>query len=148
MTLRLNRAQLDGFLVALVALDAVLSTVAIGFPERWSQTFHGLPYDDPAGLLRRTGAVWVAFTLLQAVARLRWQREPYWLPLVAGVRFTELFSDWATIFAARQVTTLGIVGLLLSPPANLGFGLILISSYRRLRVGPLPGGSLFTRPWS
>ena len=147
-TFHLNRAQVNLFLVALILLDVFLSTVAIGFPERWSETFHGLPYDDPAGLLRRTGAVWVAFTLLQAIALFRWQKQPYWLVLIAGVRFTELFSDWMTIFAAKQMTTLGTVGLLISPPGNLLFGLILISTYKRLKAGPIPGGSFFTRPWS
>ncbi len=147
-TFHLNRAQVNLFLVALVFLDIFLSTFAICFPERWSEFFHGLPYDDPAGLLRRTGAVWVAFTLLQVIALVRWQKQPYWLPLIAGVRFTELFSDWVTIFAAKQMTTLGTVGLLISPPGNLLFGLILISTYKRLKAGPIPGGSFFTRPWS
>lgn len=147
-TFHLNRAQVNVFLIALTLLDVVLSTVAIVFPEHWSQTFHGLPYEDPAGLLRRTGSVWVAFTLLQAIALFRWQKQPYWLPLIAGVRFTELFSDWVTIIAAKQMTTLGTIGLLISPPGNLIFGLILISTYMRMKSGPLPGGSFFTRPWS
>jgi WD40 domain-containing protein len=148
----LNRAQVNGFLVALILLDVFLSATAIGFPERWCATFHGLPYDDPAGLLRRTGAVWVAFTLLQAIALVRWQHQPYWLVLIAGVRFTELFSDWVTIFAARQMTAMGTVGLLFSPPGNLLFGLILISTYMRLKSGPISTGSFDVQsggvPWS
>jgi hypothetical protein len=147
-TFHLNRAQVNVFLVGFLLLDIFLSTIAIGFPERWSETMHGLPYDDPAGLLRRTGALWGAFTLLQAIALCRWQTQPYWLTLVAGVRFTELFSDWVTILAAKQMTILGTAGLLISPPANLLFGLILISTYKRLQSAPLPGGSFFTKPWS
>lgn len=147
-TFHLNRAQVNVFFIGLVVLDLVLSTIAIGFPEYWSKAMHGLPYNDPAGLLRRTGAVWVAFTLLQAIALFRWQTQPYWLALVAGVRFTELFSDWVTILAAKQMTILGTAGLLISPPSNLIFSLILIATYKRLRSGPLPGGSFFTKPWS
>jgi hypothetical protein len=147
-TFHLNRAQINVLLVGLVALDLVLSASAIFFPERWSETFHGLPYDDPAGLLRRTGAVWLAFALLQAIALFRWQDRPYWLTIIAGVRLTELFSDWATLLAAKQMTYLGIAELAFSPPSNLLFGLILISTYKRLQTGPLPGGSFFTRPWS
>lgn len=147
-TFHLNRVQVNAFLVGLIVLDVVLSAVAILFPERWSETFHDLPYDDPAGLLRRAGAVWVAFALLQTIALFRWQDRPYWLTLIAGVRLTELFSDWATILAAKQMTHLGIVELALSPPSNLVFGLILIATYKRLQAGPLPGGSLFTWPWS
>lgn len=129
----LNRAQVNVFLVGLILLDIFLSAIALGFPERWSQAMHGLPYQDPAGLLRRTGAVWAAFALLQTIALFRWQNQPYWLALIAGVRFTELFSDWVTILAAKQMTTLGTVGLLISPPGNLLFGWILISTYQRLQ---------------
>lgn len=131
---QLNPTLVNGLLVALVLLDVFLSTIALAFPDRWAQVMHGLPYEDSAGLLRRTGAVWVAFVVLQAIALFRWRKQPYWLPLVAGVRFTELFSDWVTIFAAKQMTTIGTIGLLLAPPANLLFGLILLSAYRRLQT--------------
>ena len=144
----LDRTQVNVLLLFLVALDIVLSTVALAFPERWFSIMHGLAYDDPAGLLRRTGALWVAFVLLQAIALVRWQKQPYWLTLIAGVRFTELFSDWVTIFAAKQVTAIGTLGLLIAPPANLVFGLILISTYKRLQSGPIAHGSCFTRPRS
>lgn len=144
----LNRAQINVFLLALVLLDIALSVAALFYPNFWFETFHGIPYQDPAGLLRRAGGVWVAFTLLQAIALSRWQEQPYWLPLTAGVRFTELFSDWITIFVAEKMTLLGTLGLLISPPSNLLFGLILISTYKRLKSGPLPEGSFFTRPWS
>jgi hypothetical protein len=46
------------------------------------------------------------------------------------------------------MTPAATIGLLLSPPANLLFGLILVSTYQRLQAGPIPGGSFFTRPWS
>jgi len=147
-TFHLNRTQVNVFLVFLILLDVFLSTVAIGFPNFWTQSMHGLPYVDPYGLLRRTGALWVAFTLLQTIALVRWQKQPYWLPLIAGVRFTELFSDWTTIIVAKQMTALGTIGLLIAPPANLLFGLILISTYKRLQTGPIPGGSFFAKPWS
>jgi len=143
-----NRAQVNVLLLFLIALDIGLSVVALAFPNLWFHAMHGLAYDDPAGLLRRTGALWVAFVVLQTLALARWQRQPYWLPLIAGVRFTELFSDWVTIFAAQRMTVIGTLGLAISPPANLIFGLILLSTYRRLQIGPLPGGSFFTRPWS
>jgi hypothetical protein len=148
-TFHLNRTQVNALLLSLVVLDIVLSTITLGFPDRWFAFMHGLPYVDPAGLLRRTGAVWAAFVLLQAIALVRWQKQPYWLPLIAGVRLTELFSDWMTIFVAKHMTVLGTISLAIAPPANLVFGLILIATYQqRLRSGPLAGGSLFARPWS
>jgi hypothetical protein len=129
--LALSRARLNALLIGLIALDVVLSTVALGFPATWTQAMHGLPYDDPAGLLRRAGGVWAAFVVLQAIALARWPRRPCWLALIAGVRFTELFSDWVTLAAARHVTTLGTVALVTAPPANLLFGCMLLATYRR-----------------
>lgn len=148
-TFHLNRRQVNALLLGLVVLDVVLSTVALAFPDQWFAFMHDLPYIDPAGLLRRTGAVWAAFVLLQVLALVRWQKQPYWLALIAGVRLTELFSDWVTIFVAKRMTVLGTILLAISPPANLAFGLILIATYhQRVRSGPVADGSWFARPWS
>lgn len=130
--LALSRARLNALLVGLIVLDVVLSTVALAFPGTWAQVMHDLPYNDPEGLLRRAGGVWAAFALLQIIARVRWPKQAYWLPLIAGVRFTELFSDWVTIAAAKHVTAFGTAALALSPPANLLFGSMLLATYRRL----------------
>jgi hypothetical protein len=119
-------------LLFLIALDAVLSVLAIALPHIWFRLIHDQPYVDPQGLLRRTGAVWAAFTLLQALAYARWQAQPYWLVVVAGVRLTELFSDWTYLYVAEQVTWSGRVGLLTAPPANLVMGWFLIKSFSRI----------------
>jgi hypothetical protein len=134
--LALSRTSLDALLIGLIALDVVLSAVALGFPATWTHVIHDLPYDDPAGLLRRTGGAWAAFALLQTIAWARWRTQPYWLPLIAGVRFTELFADWVTIAAARHMTAFGTAALAISPPANLLFGCMLLASYRRLAAPP------------
>ena len=121
-------------LVFLVILDVVLSTTCLLFPDQWFMTFHGVPYDnlDVEGLLKRTGAVWVAFTLLQLIAVFRWQKAPWWLVLIAGVRLTELFSDWVYIYVAHSMTTIGTIGLFISPPGNLAFGIFLIWAYKKI----------------
>ena len=74
-------------LAFLVILDLVLSVTCLLFPDTWFMTFHDMPYADrdPAGLLKRTGAVWVAFTVLQLIAFFRWEKAPWWLVLIAGV---------------------------------------------------------------
>jgi hypothetical protein len=124
-----HRNMIRVLLLFLVVLDVVLSTLALGFPETWFKIFHGVAYVDPQGLLRRTGALWVAFTLLQAITFFKWEKQPYWLVLVAGVRLTELFSDWTYLYFAQNITTYGRIGLLIAPPGNLLFGWYLIRSY-------------------
>ena len=90
---------------------------------------HNQPYNDPQGLLQRTGAVWVAFTLLQVIAYVKWEEQPYWLVLVAGVRLTELFSDWTYLYFSQNITWSGAISLFIAPPANLAMGWFLIQSF-------------------
>src|SRR6266511_3681740 len=77
------RLRTDLILLALVVLDVLLSGTTLLFPSLWFRLFHGAPYIDPQALLRRTGAVWVAFTLLQFLALVRWKKQPHWLVLIA-----------------------------------------------------------------
>ena len=116
----------------LIILDIILSATCLFFPEQWYKFFHAAPYIDPQGLLRRTGAVWVAFTVLQIIAFFRWEKAPWWLVLIAGVRFTELFSDWTYVYFAESLTTLGKIGLLIAPPKNLIFGWFFVRTFLKL----------------
>ena len=128
-------------LVFLVILDLVLSTTCLVFPDKWYLTFHGVHYDnlDVEGLLKRTGALWVAFTLLQLIALIRWKKAPWWLVLIAGVRLTELFSDWTYMYVAHTMTTIGRMGLFIAPPGNLVFGIFLVWAYKKImRCGGAP----------
>jgi hypothetical protein len=125
------KARTNLLLAGLVVLDVVLSGTCLFFPDLWFRWFHGAPYVDPQGLLRRTGAVWAAFTLLQFIALIRWQRYPHWLALVAGVRLTDI-SDWTYLFFCSNITWFGRVALFISPPANLAFGWILLRTWARV----------------
>lgn len=126
------RTSIYVLLVFLVILDIVLSATCLLAPEKWFSIFHDAPYVDPQGLLKRTGAVWVAFTLLQLIAVFKWEKQPWWLVLIAGVRWTELFSDWTYIYVSQSITTMGWIGLFISPPGNLVFGWFLIWAYRKV----------------
>ena len=119
-------------LVFLVILDIVLSLIASRFPATWFRLFHGRDYEDPVGLLTRTGSVWVTFTLLQFLAFFMWQQQPWWLVLIAGVRLTELFADLTYLWInlrAKRMTLWGSLGLFIAPPGNLLMGWYLIRSY-------------------
>ncbi len=127
------RIGINILLVFLVVLDVVLATLAFFFPEFWFRTIHNAPEVDPQGLLQRTGAVWAAFTLFQLIALLKWQRQPYWLIIVAGIRLTEVFSDWTYLYFAQDITQLGRLGLFIAPPGNLLFSWFLIRSFLHIR---------------
>ncbi len=128
------KTKINSLLIFLILLDLVLSTVCLIFPNFWVQTMHGIPAADPLGLIRRLGAVWAAFFLFQFIALFKWEQEPFWLVLVAGIRWTEIFSDWVYLYFADSITWFGTGGLLVSPPINALIGWYLISCYRHLSL--------------
>lgn len=127
------------FLWAALIEDTVIFALAWVRPELWFQLFHAAP---PAGLevtlLRRSAGQWGAFALAQAIALVVWRRRPVCLAIVAGVRFSDLFTDISYILAAPNLTPLGWI--VLSPPAvlNLVGVLILLAGYRQATLSPPP----------
>ncbi|MBI2966714.1 MAG: hypothetical protein HYY40_02740 [Bacteroidetes bacterium] len=124
-----NKNFITLLLLFLVILDLALSTICLYSPELWFKIMHGTGYADSLGIIRRLGAVWFAFLVFQSAALFLWKKQAWWLVLVAGIRFTEIFSDWVYWYFAENLTWFGYFGLLISPPANLFFGIILIKSY-------------------
>jgi hypothetical protein len=113
-----GRTRLVGVVLAnLVALDAVLATWGFCFPTVWFRFFHDAPYVDPQGLLRRCAANWLAFAIVQAIALVRWQRDPRWLAAVAGMRLGDALTDVTCLTFASSTTAAAWV---LFPIAGLG----------------------------
>ena len=128
-----TRARLvDVILVTLIVFDLTVAVGAFLFPGLWYRLLHGAEYVDPQGLLRRTGAIWVAFTVLQVLALPRWRAAPYWLTLVCGIRLSEMFADWTYLAFADGVTAFGTVALAVTLPANLLICWFLFATYRFL----------------
>ena len=128
------RRNINIILVVLVIYDVILSSTCLIWPATWYRLIHGAEYVDPQGLLYRTGAVWVAFSLFQLIARLKWEVQPFWLTVIAGIRLTEIFSDWTYLYVAESLTWFGWFGLFINPPMNLFLGWYFIRSYRRVHV--------------
>ena len=103
-------------------------------PAFWFKVFH---HAAPAGLevalLRRSGGQWAAFALAQAITLWRWKKEPVWLAVAAGVRFSDLFTDISYILAVPSLTTLGWVFLLPPPLLNLIGVVIMLRGYEQAR---------------
>jgi len=129
MTNKPSTKKIDLLLIALVVLDLILSVLCLFFPATWFRLFHNAAYVDPEGLLRRTGAVWAAFALFQFVALVKWRKQPYWLTVVAGIRLTEVFSDWIYLFFSSSLTWFGRIGLFSAPLGNVIFAWFLIRSF-------------------
>jgi hypothetical protein len=123
--------RIDLLLGALFLLDLVLTLAAFLAPELWFRVFHGVAYVDPQGFLRRCGANWAAFALLQLIALRRWRRHPHWLAVIAGVRLSDMFTDWTYLLFAADITLFGRLSLFIVSPANLIIGLHFLRAFRR-----------------
>lgn len=125
------RQRISFVLGGLVVFDVILTSWVFFAPDLWFEVFHGVPYNDPEGFLPRCGANWAAFALFQAVAFLRWRKATYWVAVVAGVRLSDIFTDWTYALFAHDMTPLGYLGLALASPMNMITGWWLLRAYRQ-----------------
>ncbi len=132
-----RRLVVTVLLAAFGAWDLVLALATIVTPGLWFRWFHGSAYVDPQALLARTGAVWLAFGVFQLYAWRSWQRRPFWLAVVGGMRLSELFADWTYLFRAADVTPLGARALLLATATNIIFAWFFISTFVRIAAAQL-----------
>ncbi|RSL17181.1 hypothetical protein EDE15_2710 [Edaphobacter aggregans] len=114
--------------------DTFLFLMAWFAPDLWFKVFHA---SVPAGLevafLRRSAGQWAAFALAQAITLWRWQKQPVWLPITAGIRFSDLFTDISYILAAPSLTPIGWMLLLPPPLLNLIGVIILLRGYKQIQ---------------
>lgn len=113
---------------ALVLMDGVLAGIMLLSGQTWFDLMHGTDHVDPGGYLKRTGALWLSFAIIQAIAFVRWREAPHWLMVLAGVRWGDVLSDWTWWGAMDDRTWLAHV-LLLATPANFFLGLFFFGAY-------------------
>lgn len=122
------------YLWAALLEDTSLFLIAWLAPNLW---FHLLHSVAPTGLeiafLRRSAGQWAAFALAQGITLFRWKKAPIWLAIVAGVRFSDLFTDISYILAVPSLTTLGWICLLPPPLLNLVGVVIMLRGYQQAR---------------
>jgi hypothetical protein len=127
------RLAILAYLWAALTEDTLIFVLAWVYPDLWFQLFHrSTPTGLEVALLRRSAGQWAAFALAQAIALALWRTKPVWLAVVAGIRFSDLFTDISYILAAPSLTPLGWV--LLSPPAvlNLIGVVIMLQGYEQM----------------
>jgi len=134
----MSRRTVKLVLLVLIAIDIVLPTVIFLSPGTWTRLIHDMPPDDPLGLLHRLGAGWAAFALWMTVAYFKWERDPGWLMLVAGIRLTECWADWVYVCYADHITPWGKISLLAASPVNVLAGWFFYRAYRHYRCSGLP----------
>jgi len=134
MTLR----YVNALLIFLVVLDITLFSFCLFAPHYWFLIFHHADYVDPQALLKRTGGVWIGFTLMQAYALLKWKEQPHLLVMIAGVRLTEMVSDWIYLASAASHTWFASLGLTIAPIANIIFAWYFLRCYESIMASRVP----------
>jgi hypothetical protein len=120
------------FLWAALIEDTLLVLMAWLAPGLWFRVFHeSAPASLDVAFLRRSAGQWAAFALAQAIALRRWRRDPVWLAVAAGVRFSDLFTDLAYVASVPHLTRIGWALLLPPPVLNLVGVVILLRGYRQ-----------------
>ena len=120
------------FLWAALVEDTLLVVMAWLAPDLWFRVFHAsTPGSLDVAFLRRSAGQWAAFALAQAIALGRWRRDPVWLAIAAGVRFSDLFTDLAYVASVPYLTRIGWALLLPPPILNLVGVVILLRAYRQ-----------------
>jgi hypothetical protein len=124
------------YLWAALVEDTSLFLMAWLMPDAWFRLLNNVV---PAGLevafLRRSAGQWAAFALAQAITLCCWKKKPIWLVMVAGVRFSDLFTDISYILAVPSLTRLGWICLLPPPLLNLLGVVIMLRGYNEARSG-------------
>jgi hypothetical protein len=123
------------YLWAALVEDTLLFVMAWFAPDTWFRVFHaGVPAGLETALLRRSAGQWAAFALAQAVTLWHMKKDPVWLAVSAGVRFSDLFTDLSYILAVPSLTTFGWILLMPPPFLNLVGVLIMLRGYSQARA--------------
>jgi hypothetical protein len=124
-----------------LALDSTIAVLAWISPGIWFNFFHhSLPQGEEVTLLRRAAGQWLAFAIAQALTLAFWRRHRLWLGIMAGIRFSDLFTDLFYVLSATNLTMRGWVVLLPLPLVNLAGVLLFLYCYRSDNAGPPRSG--------
>jgi len=120
--------------------DTSLFLMAWLRPDAWFRLLNGTaPASLDIAFLRRSAGQWAAFALAQGITLIVWKKRPVWLVMVAGVRFSDLFTDLSYILAVPSLTTFGWLCLVPPPLLNLIGVVIMLRGYQELRNEQIPG---------
>lgn len=126
--LRIGRYPLFGILVVSIGLDFIRGIVAVGYPDEWFRFLHGEPGEEPQGLLRRAGGVWLGMGFVELTVLLGGLTNPMGLLVVAGMRLTDVLPDVFYAGTSERYAAKGWSWMILVPPLNVLLVLMLCSS--------------------
>lgn len=126
-------------LAAVTLEDTLLFLMAWLAPDLWFRVFHhSSPSVLEVAFLRRSAGQWLAFAVGQSITLAVWRKQPMWLAITAGLRFSDFFTDLSYVLSAPALTAAGYACLLPPPLLNAIFFGLLLWQYRRSVVSGQP----------
>ena len=120
------------YLWAALVEDTLLFLIAWFAPHLWFQVFHGsAPTVLETAFLRRSAGQWAAFALAQGITLWQWRKNPVWLAVEAGIRFSDLFTDISYVLSVPSLSPIGWTLLLPPPVLNFIGVVIMLRGYRQ-----------------
>ena len=118
-----------------LALDLVISYLAWSDPGQWFSFFHDrAPQGLEIALIRRAAGQWTAIALAQALALIFFRKQPIWLPIMAGIRLSDVFTDLFYMLSAQPLTAHGWLVLAPLPLINAAGVVLLLRCNALLRA--------------
>jgi len=79
---------------------------------------------------------WLAFFIIQLITFFRWQRESWWLVLVAGCRFGDCLTDITWVVCCDSISVFGLMSYPVAGATNVVLGVVLMRYYQALSRPP------------
>jgi dihydroflavonol-4-reductase len=116
--------------LGLAAFDVALGGFALFAPRGYLRVMHPRSDGGPTHLVSRTGAVWLFFAAVEALAAAR-PESPEWTFLVGMLRLMDVPADLVYLLRADDLGAVGRAGLLGSVLFNAAGGAWLVATARR-----------------
>jgi hypothetical protein len=116
----------------LMVVDLVLAILLSVWSLDWLRIVHGQVYQDPAGLINRWVGIRLSFALTEALAFIYWPILGLWLPVVAGLRLSELLTGLFRGLSTRSLSAVGRRILSISTVFNVFAIITLFGSFYAL----------------
>jgi dihydroflavonol-4-reductase len=121
-------------LLGLAGFDVLLGGAALLWPRRYLAAMHPGPERGPTALVSRTGALWLFFAGVEALAAAR-PGAPEWTFLAGMLRLMDVPADLVYLLRGDDLGRLGRAGLAASVAFNAASGAYLAAAaWRALRA--------------
>lgn len=118
--------------LALSLFDLALGGMAVWKPLLYARFFHPDLAAPPLDFIARTGAIWLFFGVIEALAA--WKQDPVWFFAVGLLRLMEVPADFVYATMAIGTPLAPRCVLFFAPFINFPLGVYLVTRIRGIKA--------------